>query len=61
MYIIFSLSIHRLLDTLAVSRLAVVKRAATNMDVQVSLLYIDLHSFRYMPKSGVPGHKEVYF
>jgi hypothetical protein len=35
--------------------LADVKRAAMNMDMQVSLLYIDLHIFRYIPKSGVAG------
>jgi hypothetical protein len=35
--------------------MAVVNRAAINMGIQVSLLYIDLHSFGYMPKSGIVG------
>jgi hypothetical protein len=32
-----------------------VNRAAINMGMQVSSLYIDLHSFRYMPKIGMAG------
>jgi hypothetical protein len=43
--------------------LAIVNNAVINMDVQISLLYVDLHSFRYMPKSGVVqrGHKVGLF
>jgi hypothetical protein len=33
----------------------VVNRAALDMGIQVSFLYIGLHSFRYMPKSGMVG------
>jgi hypothetical protein len=33
--------------------LAIAKRAAINMGMQVSLLYMDLHSFGYMPNSMV--------
>jgi hypothetical protein len=32
--------------------LVIVNTAAINMGVHVSHLYADLHSFRYMPKSG---------
>jgi hypothetical protein len=28
-----------------------------NISVQLSLLYTDLHSFAYMPSSGVPDHR----
>jgi uncharacterized membrane protein len=35
--------------------LAFVNSAAINMSVHVSLLYHDLHSFRYMPRSGITG------
>jgi hypothetical protein len=35
--------------------LAIVKRAAINTGMQVSLLYIDLNSFVYVPKSGMAG------
>jgi hypothetical protein len=35
--------------------LAIVKRAAINMGMQVSLLYIDLDFFRYMPKNSMAG------
>jgi hypothetical protein len=30
-----------------------VNRATINMGVQLSYLYVDLHDFRYMPKSGM--------
>jgi hypothetical protein len=33
--------------------LAIVTSAAINMDVSVSVLYADLYSFRYMPKSSM--------
>jgi hypothetical protein len=33
--------------------LAVVKKAAINMSVQIPLLLIDLHSFGYMSKIGI--------
>jgi hypothetical protein len=33
--------------------MAVVKRTAVNMGMQISLLYIELCSFRCMPKSGM--------
>jgi hypothetical protein len=32
-----------------------VKSAATNMGVQVSLLYADLHSFGYRPRKEIAG------
>jgi hypothetical protein len=32
--------------------LVIVNTAAINVGVHVSLLYTDLNSFRYMPKSG---------
>jgi hypothetical protein len=35
--------------------LAIVNSAAIDMDVLESLLYDDLCSFRYMPKSGIAG------
>jgi hypothetical protein len=47
--------IHRLLGTLADSSLAIVKKAAVIVDMQVLLLYVDYTSFRYMPKRGVAG------
>jgi hypothetical protein len=43
----FSLSIHLLI--------AIVHSAALNMAVQVSLLFGNLHSFRYMTRSGIAG------
>jgi hypothetical protein len=41
--------------------LAIVHSAAVNMGVQVSVLYPDLHSFRYMPKSCILDHVMVHF
>jgi hypothetical protein len=44
--------------------LAVVNSAAINMDMQVSLLYRDLHSFEYLPRRGLPrsyGHSIFSF
>jgi hypothetical protein len=35
--------------------LAIVKRVEINMGGQVSLLYISLHTFGYIPKSGMAG------
>jgi hypothetical protein len=35
--------------------LATVNSAAINMGVQVSQLYADLHSLRYIPRSGTAG------
>jgi hypothetical protein len=35
--------------------LAIVNSATINMNVQVSLLYCHLHSFGYVPKSGITG------
>jgi hypothetical protein len=35
--------------------LAVMNSAAINIGVKVSLLYPELHSFEYMPKSGITG------
>jgi hypothetical protein len=35
--------------------LATVNSAAINIGVQMSLLYPELHSFRYMPRSGITG------
>jgi hypothetical protein len=35
--------------------LAILNRAAVNMGMQVSLLYVDFHSIGYMPKSGMAG------
>jgi hypothetical protein len=32
---------------------AIVNRAAIDMGVQVSVLHVDLRSFRYEPKSGI--------
>jgi hypothetical protein len=34
---------------------SIANRAALNMGVPVSLLYVDFHFFRYMPKSGIAG------
>jgi hypothetical protein len=34
---------------------AIINSAAINMDVQMTLLYTGLHSFRYMPRSGITG------
>jgi hypothetical protein len=36
-----------------ITQLVMVKRATISMPLQVSLLHIDLHSFQYMPKSGM--------
>jgi hypothetical protein len=35
--------------------LAIVNGGVINMGVHVSFLHADLHSFRYMPKSGIAG------
>jgi hypothetical protein len=35
--------------------LAVVNSAIRNMGVQVSLLYVYLHCFRYLPQSSIAG------
>jgi hypothetical protein len=43
------LSIHWLLGTLVESCVAFVNSATIKMDVQLSLFYIDLHPFGYMP------------
>jgi hypothetical protein len=37
-----------------------VKRTEINLGIEVSVLYIDLHSFGYMPKSGMAGSKVKY-
>jgi hypothetical protein len=54
-YIAFSLSIHPLMNTYPDSTLGYVNCAAINMGVYVSLLYADLHSFRYVLRSGIAG------
>jgi tRNA splicing endonuclease len=38
----------------------VVLNSCNRHGIQVSLLYADLHSFGYMPRSGWQGHREVY-
>jgi hypothetical protein len=38
---------------------AIVNSATLNMGVQVSLWYPDLHSFRYMPRSGIAEHLNI--
>jgi hypothetical protein len=42
--------------------LAVVNSAAVNMDVQVALSHPGVHSFRYMPRSGICGsyHSSIF-
>jgi hypothetical protein len=42
-------------DISADSSFAIVNTATINISMQVSLLYIDLHFFGYMPKSGTVG------
>jgi hypothetical protein len=42
-----------------VHSLAIVKKAAINIGIQVSLLHIDLYPFVYMPKSGMVGGHRV--
>jgi hypothetical protein len=41
--------------------LAIVSNAIINinMDMQVFQLYVDLHSFRYMPKNGIADHMAI--
>jgi hypothetical protein len=41
--------------------LSVANSAAINMGVQVSFLYVDLHSFKCVPKSGITSHQIVHF
>jgi hypothetical protein len=41
--------------------LAIMNRAAIYMGMNVSLFYVDLHSSRYRPKSGMEGQKLSLF
>jgi hypothetical protein len=52
----FPWSIHHLMDPLGwFSTLRIVNSAAVNRGMQLCLLYVDLHSLRYMPRSGIAG------
>lgn len=49
------LSIHLLTDTKADSITWIVNSATTKMNVHISLSYVDLEFFKYIPKCGVGG------